>query len=195
MHQVETLTSDLRGAGTDANVFLIMHGTLGDGTRHILTAGHDDFNRGVANEFVIDDEELGELLEVWMGSLSRDITPYLPLVGKLHWQGYLAGPSCIPSLLHAPTSCMFLYCPTSLPDHHWPRWLRLLPLLAPGPCHDHQPEDRPALHLPLPVRGSLLYLVQPVEQACMHLSRSRQPEVSTSTSKRKGLPPCMQDVV
>ena len=97
------LTSDLRGAGTEANVHLIMHGTLGDGRRHILTSGHDDFNRhegdgggkwiqklnytssivpcditsttlnthalfacsrGTANVFVIDDEELGELLEV-----------------------------------------------------------------------------------------------------------------------------------
>lgn len=46
--QVETTTSDLRGAGTEANVHLIMHGTLGDGKRHLLTSGHDDFNRGEA---------------------------------------------------------------------------------------------------------------------------------------------------
>ena len=43
--QVEVVTSDLRGAGTEANVHLIMHGTLGDGQRHLLTNGHDDFNR------------------------------------------------------------------------------------------------------------------------------------------------------
>jgi hypothetical protein len=43
--QVTTVTSDLRGAGTDANVHLVMHGTLGDGVRHILTSGHDDFDR------------------------------------------------------------------------------------------------------------------------------------------------------
>lgn len=46
MHmQVVTVTSDLRGAGTDANVHLIMHGMLGDGKRHILTSGPDDFDR------------------------------------------------------------------------------------------------------------------------------------------------------
>ena len=39
------MTSDLRGAGTEANVHLIMHGTLGDGQRQMLTSGHDDFNR------------------------------------------------------------------------------------------------------------------------------------------------------
>lgn len=43
--QVVTHTSDLRGAGTDANVHLVMHGTLGDGVRHVLQSGHDDFNR------------------------------------------------------------------------------------------------------------------------------------------------------
>ena len=43
--QVEVVTSDLRGAGTEANVHMIMHGTLGDGQRHLLTNGHDDFNR------------------------------------------------------------------------------------------------------------------------------------------------------
>jgi hypothetical protein len=43
--QVKTLTSDMRGASTDANVHLVMHGTLGDGIRHVLTGGHDDFAR------------------------------------------------------------------------------------------------------------------------------------------------------
>ncbi len=123
--QVEVVTSDQRGAGTDANVYVIMHGTLGDGQRHVLSKGHDDFDRwvlfgppavgrgsvspaktpggvytnqpgrpvpgptqsrpdpptrvtrtahpcvhacsGVKNEFVVEDEELGELLEVTVG--------------------------------------------------------------------------------------------------------------------------------
>lgn len=43
--QVKAVTSDLRGAGTDANVYLIMHGTLGTGMRHILSSGADDFER------------------------------------------------------------------------------------------------------------------------------------------------------
>lgn len=48
--QVVTFTSDIRGAGTDANVHLIMHGTLGDGTRHVLSSGADDFERCVGEK-------------------------------------------------------------------------------------------------------------------------------------------------
>ena len=43
--QVTVHTSDIRGAGTDANVYLIMHGTLGDGKNHVLASGADDFER------------------------------------------------------------------------------------------------------------------------------------------------------
>lgn len=43
--QVTAVTGDMRGAATDANVFLIMHGTLGDGMRHVLTGSHSDFDR------------------------------------------------------------------------------------------------------------------------------------------------------
>ncbi|KAG2432966.1 hypothetical protein HXX76_008694 [Chlamydomonas incerta] len=66
-YKVTTFTSDIRGAGTDANVHFVMHGTLGDGTRHILSSGQDDFERGMVNEFLIEDEELGDLLEVTVG--------------------------------------------------------------------------------------------------------------------------------
>ncbi|KXZ51726.1 hypothetical protein GPECTOR_11g173 [Gonium pectorale] len=44
-YKVVTVTSDLRGAGTDANVHFMMHGVLGDGQRHILSSGADDFER------------------------------------------------------------------------------------------------------------------------------------------------------
>ncbi|GFH12747.1 uncharacterized protein HaLaN_08491, partial [Haematococcus lacustris] len=73
--QVMTVTSDLRGASTDANVYLVMHGTLGDGSRHLLTSGHDDFNRGATNTFIVDDENLGELLEVTVGHDSAGHSP------------------------------------------------------------------------------------------------------------------------
>ncbi len=45
LSQVEVVTTDLRGAGTDSNVTMVMHGTLGDGKRHTLTSGPDDFDR------------------------------------------------------------------------------------------------------------------------------------------------------
>ncbi|MEW5311146.1 MAG: hypothetical protein WDW38_002885 [Sanguina aurantia] len=66
-YKVMAHTSDKRGAGTDANVFFVMHGVLGNGQRHILAGGADDFDRGGTSEFTVDDEELGELLEVSIG--------------------------------------------------------------------------------------------------------------------------------
>lgn len=38
-------TSDVRGAGTDANVYIHLHGELGDGRRHVLLGGVDSFAR------------------------------------------------------------------------------------------------------------------------------------------------------
>ncbi|KAG1662011.1 hypothetical protein FOA52_009500 [Chlamydomonas sp. UWO 241] len=66
-YTVEVVTSDLRGAGTDANVHLVMQGTLGTGKRHMLSSGYDDFDRHTSNVFTIDDEELGELLTITIG--------------------------------------------------------------------------------------------------------------------------------
>lgn len=45
--QVVVQTGDVRGAGTDANVYLVMHGVLGDGGRHVLAGGAEDFDRWV----------------------------------------------------------------------------------------------------------------------------------------------------
>lgn len=44
-YRVTTLTSDLRGAGTDANVSVQLHGRRGDGRRLELAAGPQDFER------------------------------------------------------------------------------------------------------------------------------------------------------
>ncbi len=44
-YKVTTVTSDLRGAGTDANVHITLHGLLRDGQRLQLMSGRDDFDR------------------------------------------------------------------------------------------------------------------------------------------------------
>lgn len=44
-YQVVTHTSDLRGAGTDAGVYVQLHGLLGDGLRQQLVGGPNDFGR------------------------------------------------------------------------------------------------------------------------------------------------------
>ena len=44
-YQVAVKTSDMRGAGTSANVYLTMHGQQASGSKHQLTAGPHDFDR------------------------------------------------------------------------------------------------------------------------------------------------------
>lgn len=39
------VTSDMRGAGTDANVYLQLHGLLGDGSQHQLLGSATAFDR------------------------------------------------------------------------------------------------------------------------------------------------------
>jgi hypothetical protein len=44
-YKVTTFTSDIRGADTTANVYIILHGCRGDGVRHGLATGPHDFER------------------------------------------------------------------------------------------------------------------------------------------------------
>ncbi len=44
-YQLAVKTGDVRGAGTSANVYLIMHGVEASGRKHQLTAGPHDFDR------------------------------------------------------------------------------------------------------------------------------------------------------
>jgi hypothetical protein len=44
-YQVVTHTTDVRGAGTDAAVYVQLHGLLGDGLRQQLVGGPTDFTR------------------------------------------------------------------------------------------------------------------------------------------------------
>ncbi|CAD7701204.1 unnamed protein product, partial [Ostreobium quekettii] len=61
-------TSNTKGAGTDANVFLELRGEAGWGVRHGLDAkGRNDFERGSKDEFEIVGKDLGELLSVKIG--------------------------------------------------------------------------------------------------------------------------------
>ncbi|WIA17082.1 hypothetical protein OEZ85_013981 [Tetradesmus obliquus] len=63
-YQVVTHTSDLRGAGTDAGVYVQLHGLLGDGLRQQLVGGPNDFGRGGINELHVEDSDLVALAGV-----------------------------------------------------------------------------------------------------------------------------------
>jgi hypothetical protein len=65
-YTITTATSDLRGAGSSANVWVVLHGSLATTSRHVLSGGASDFERGAVNHFVLEDKEVGQLLQVMM---------------------------------------------------------------------------------------------------------------------------------
>ena len=65
-----TYTSDLRGAGTDATVFVELCGELGSGPRCKLmnqAGAADVFGRGQTDSCVVQSPELGELQSLTIG--------------------------------------------------------------------------------------------------------------------------------
>ena len=67
VYLVTTYTSDLKGAGTDANVTLVIHGAKGDtGTLH-LAKGRDDFARSGRDQFVVEGPDIGDVSHVVVG--------------------------------------------------------------------------------------------------------------------------------
>ncbi|KAL3141352.1 hypothetical protein ABBQ32_004935 [Trebouxia sp. C0010 RCD-2024] len=68
-------TSDIRGAGTSANVFLVMHGQQASGAKHQLSAAPHDFDRGCSDQFTVEDTELGDLSHVTLGHDSAGQSP------------------------------------------------------------------------------------------------------------------------
>ena len=68
-YRVEVHTADVRGAGTDANVFMELSGTEGDTAEIRLTnaSGKDLFERGKTDEFLIEEKDVGaaKKLTVW----------------------------------------------------------------------------------------------------------------------------------
>jgi lipoxygenase homology domain-containing protein 1 len=63
-----THTSDVSGAGTDANVFVVLYGEGGDSGKHALDAsGRNDFEKGQRDEFSITCRDLGQLKKILIG--------------------------------------------------------------------------------------------------------------------------------
>lgn len=67
-YHVVVYTSDVKGAGTDANVFLEIHGETGSSERHKLEAkGTKDFERGSNDCFEITERNLGQIKMIKIG--------------------------------------------------------------------------------------------------------------------------------
>ncbi|KXZ56858.1 hypothetical protein GPECTOR_1g774 [Gonium pectorale] len=63
-YRVSTYTSDIRGAGTDANVTIEMHGELGSVGQSRLETGANDFERGNVDNFVVKGTNIGDVQRV-----------------------------------------------------------------------------------------------------------------------------------
>lgn len=66
-YKVSVRTGDKRGAGTDANVFIILHGETGDTGKRSLESAGNNFERGRVDIFGIEAVDIGELTKVTIG--------------------------------------------------------------------------------------------------------------------------------
>ncbi|CAG9460469.1 unnamed protein product [Pedinophyceae sp. YPF-701] len=64
-YRLRVFTSDVRGAGTDSDVFVNLYGSRGcSGERQLDTGLHNDFERGQVDTFFLDTDDLGALNKV-----------------------------------------------------------------------------------------------------------------------------------
>ena len=66
-YKVTVRTGDVRGAGTDANVFAQLFGENGDTGERRLESSGNNFERGHTDEFGIEAVSLGELTKIRIG--------------------------------------------------------------------------------------------------------------------------------
>ncbi|XP_071795423.1 lipoxygenase homology domain-containing protein 1-like [Asterias amurensis] len=69
-YHVFVTTSDVRGAGTDANVYIVLFGENDDTGQHFLKASktnRDKFERGKTDEFIIEAVDIGEIQKIKIG--------------------------------------------------------------------------------------------------------------------------------
>jgi hypothetical protein len=64
VYAVTVHTSDRRGAGTDANVFVELHGSAGHVGWTRLESGCNDFERGAVDVFKLTGADIGKLMSV-----------------------------------------------------------------------------------------------------------------------------------
>ena len=61
LYQITVETGDVRGAGTDANVYITLHGSKGVMTDRLLESHPDNFERGRTDVFTVRSNDLGEI--------------------------------------------------------------------------------------------------------------------------------------
>jgi hypothetical protein len=66
-YKIDVRTGDKRGAGTDANVHIILHGESGSTGQYKLESGGNNFERGKVDTFGIEAFDVGELQKITIG--------------------------------------------------------------------------------------------------------------------------------
>ena len=66
-YQIKVHTGDKRGAGTDANVYIILHGDRGDTGKRPLESSGNNFERGKIDTFGVETLDVGELQKITIG--------------------------------------------------------------------------------------------------------------------------------
>lgn len=66
-YRIQVHTGDKRGAGTDANVYIILHGERGDTGKRPLESSGNNFERGKIDTFGIETLDVGELQKITIG--------------------------------------------------------------------------------------------------------------------------------
>lgn len=66
-YKVSVRTGDKRGAGTDANVYIILHGARGDTGKRPLESAGNNFERNKVDIFGIETLDVGELTKITIG--------------------------------------------------------------------------------------------------------------------------------
>ncbi|XP_022094211.1 lipoxygenase homology domain-containing protein 1-like isoform X2 [Acanthaster planci] len=69
-YHVYVTTADVRGAGTDANVYVVLYGENDDTGQHFLKSSktnRDKFERGKTDEFIIEAVDIGEIQKIKIG--------------------------------------------------------------------------------------------------------------------------------
>ena len=78
-YSIEVVTSDIRGAGTDAEVYVTLHGVFDgnqvSGTKHFLSNAKENFDRDRRDEFYITELDCGQLSRLTVGHNSKGSSP------------------------------------------------------------------------------------------------------------------------
>lgn len=61
------MTGDVRGAGTDANVYIVLFGDNGESGQRFLDNKKNNFERGKKDTFVVESPNLGKIKKIRIG--------------------------------------------------------------------------------------------------------------------------------